>query len=573
MAPKKKQQSDGGTAHTARGRKRSSGPSPLPSMEHMLAGISSMLGGSGSDASSPERQAQELMYDAWETSDEARRQALAHEALTLWPDCADAYVLLAGEEVDLEAKRALYEKGVAAGERALGPDTFEEDAGDFWSLLNTRPYMRARQGLAGCLWALGRREEAVGHYQELLRLNPNDNQGVRFVLAGHLVELGQDEALARLLQAYEEDGTTSWAYTRALLAFRQGGANPTAHELLTKARKQNPHVPGFLLRHKRMPRTLPEFFSFGDESEAITYVVEGRAAWESSAGALDWLATECGAPRGGAPRATVVAGVDVRRLLTREGEHLSESAQKKVLQLGEAAVPALVDVLEDEDLLPTDSPGKGWAPIHAARLLGSLRAEAAIPAMVEVLGTLEPDIILFSELIQALVRIGPTVAPAVLQALEGGQLEGALGLLEVLSRCGARSEAILTRLSQQLREKPLLGAIFLTDYGDPAALPLLQAAFDDYTPEASGDLLFGETLIELGNAIQELGGELSDGQRKKLDAVKDIRGRMFGGPPTPEPARRRERPGRNAPCWCGSGQKYKTCHLAQDEGRSPRKGP
>jgi hypothetical protein len=24
-------------------------------------------------------------------------------------------------------------------------------------------------------------------------------------------------------------------------------------------------------------------------------------------------------------------------------------------------------------------------------------------------------------------------------------------------------------------------------------------------------------------------------------------------------------PGRNAPCWCGSGKKYKKCHLAADE--------
>lgn len=26
-------------------------------------------------------------------------------------------------------------------------------------------------------------------------------------------------------------------------------------------------------------------------------------------------------------------------------------------------------------------------------------------------------------------------------------------------------------------------------------------------------------------------------------------------------------PGRNAPCWCGSGRKYKKCHLAEDEKR------
>ena len=30
---------------------------------------------------------------------------------------------------------------------------------------------------------------------------------------------------------------------------------------------------------------------------------------------------------------------------------------------------------------------------------------------------------------------------------------------------------------------------------------------------------------------------------------------------------RRPRPGRNQPCWCGSGEKYKKCHLAADDGR------
>lgn len=26
-----------------------------------------------------------------------------------------------------------------------------------------------------------------------------------------------------------------------------------------------------------------------------------------------------------------------------------------------------------------------------------------------------------------------------------------------------------------------------------------------------------------------------------------------------------KRPGRNEPCWCGSGAKYKKCHMPQDE--------
>ncbi len=30
-------------------------------------------------------------------------------------------------------------------------------------------------------------------------------------------------------------------------------------------------------------------------------------------------------------------------------------------------------------------------------------------------------------------------------------------------------------------------------------------------------------------------------------------------------------PGRNELCWCGSGQKYKKCHLTEDEARAVKK--
>jgi tetratricopeptide (TPR) repeat protein len=68
----------------------------------------------------------------------------------------------------------LYRQGVAAGEKALGKRAFRDDVGHFWGLM-APPYMRARQGLAEALWKYGERDEAVAHYQDMLRLNPNDN--------------------------------------------------------------------------------------------------------------------------------------------------------------------------------------------------------------------------------------------------------------------------------------------------------------------------------------------------------------------------------------------------------------
>jgi hypothetical protein len=134
-------------------------------------------------AATPPERAQEVMYDAWDAPSPRERVRLARKALAVSGDCADAYVLLAEETARSPEEAAdLYARGVAAGERALGPAAFGEDAGHFWGLVETRPYMRARLGLAQARWALGTRPEAVADAWDLLRLNPGDNQGVRYLL-------------------------------------------------------------------------------------------------------------------------------------------------------------------------------------------------------------------------------------------------------------------------------------------------------------------------------------------------------------------------------------------------------
>jgi len=128
-------------------------------------------------------QAQQLIYDAWDSNDPRREIELANEALRIIPLCADAYVILAnhaarGSRNEFE----FWRRGVEAGQAALG-DAFDDYVGKFWGHLETRPYMRARLGLAVALWARVACEHAISHAREMLRLNPNDNQGVRYALA------------------------------------------------------------------------------------------------------------------------------------------------------------------------------------------------------------------------------------------------------------------------------------------------------------------------------------------------------------------------------------------------------
>ena len=68
--------------------------------------------------------------------------------------------------------------------------------------------MRARKGLAGCLYAMGRYDEAISHFKEMLRLNPNDNQGNRDVLAACYLSASRNSDALDLLNKYPEDGFT-----------------------------------------------------------------------------------------------------------------------------------------------------------------------------------------------------------------------------------------------------------------------------------------------------------------------------------------------------------------------------
>ena len=238
----------------------------------------------------PLEQAQDLIYEAFETESSRKRVQLAKKALKVSPDCADAYVLLAEEDAgSLEEARELYQKGVEAGERALGRETFEEEAGHFWGILETRPYMRARQGLAVCLWELGEREEAIEHYREMLDLNPGDNQGIRYELAGWLLDEEMDEELGELLERYEEDASAFWVYTRAMWRFRKEGDTEEATAALKEAIETNPYVPLYLLGHKSLPGALPELIGFGDESEAVAYFARALTGWLRTPQALEWL--------------------------------------------------------------------------------------------------------------------------------------------------------------------------------------------------------------------------------------------------------------------------------------------
>jgi tetratricopeptide (TPR) repeat protein len=229
-----------------------------------------------------------LAVQAGEALDPKRRISLAKQAIEVSRDCAEAYLLLADMARTRKEALSYFELSFEAATRVLGPDIFEEHAGDFWGILETRFYMRARHALAEALWASGRRAEAADHLDQMLRLNSVDNQGIRYIQAGWLLFLDRLDDLEKLLGQFDEDSAT-WAYTKALVAFRRSGDSAEARKLLTSAKKANKHVPTYLLGQKPLPSDQPPFYSPGDEDDAILYVGHHLAAWKSVSGSLAWV--------------------------------------------------------------------------------------------------------------------------------------------------------------------------------------------------------------------------------------------------------------------------------------------
>lgn len=227
---------------------------------------------------------------AWEAPTPAKRAAYARKALAIDPNAVDAYVALALSIETLAEQIALLREGMRVGAVQWAAEIRRPPKGFFWLNIETRPYMRAVQNLAVALWQRGDRAEAAALADHLLRLNPNDNQGARYLgLAWHPV-LGNWQRVERLLAQYEGEYRTEYLYARCLDTFRQGG---DAEEALTQALDVNPHVPGRLLgRGRRHEVNGLSHVAFQSPEEAASYAEHNRDAWEAVPGALAWLQKE-----------------------------------------------------------------------------------------------------------------------------------------------------------------------------------------------------------------------------------------------------------------------------------------
>ena len=290
-----------------------------------------------------------------------------------------------------------------------------------------------------------------------------------------------------------------------------------------------------------------------------------------------------------------------------EGEQaLAPDLMEQFRAQRETVVPALRRLLYDEALYDTEGPGRGWVPIHAVRLLGELRAEEAVDDLMDVLAESRQEELIRQTTLEALEQIGPAALPAALDFLRWSRRTGlqgeVAGLIGLLGKEDERAYPALRTFYEQTNwdGARTLAVSALALLGDRRAIPLLRFALNERDLQPSDIATLATALGEMGVDIErepalkrairriplhspeQLEPRLMEDDEGQVHRIRqDAQGRPLcphcgqplveeGGslvhaPPTPPPAK--EKVGRNDPCPCGSGKKYKHCCLKKDQGK------
>lgn len=158
-----------------------------------------------------------------------------------------------------------------------------------WGFPANRPFLRLLADHGFEASAHHKSDEAVDTFRLLLRLNPNDNHGVRDNLVNLELEAGADGAALDIIGRYPEDISPALRYGAALAWFRKGELRQ-AGAALKDARRHCKKIESWLLPATRVQPPSGEYgIAMGGDEEAWFYRRDMRGVWAATPGAFEWL--------------------------------------------------------------------------------------------------------------------------------------------------------------------------------------------------------------------------------------------------------------------------------------------
>lgn len=202
----------------------------------------------------------------------AHLDAMHHLALISDPDTA--YTLL--------------EEAVQIGLDAL-PENFYFGKDQLpWLSLGNRPFLRAYHAFGLMELEHGNIEKATIIFENILSVNPSDNQGIRVLLADCYFELKRPIRVIEILQNFTDDALASTLYNRALAHFQMDELL-LARKYLLDAVKYSPLVADEIVNGNCSDLEPTGSITLGSREEAQEYSSLFGQYWVETPGALEFL--------------------------------------------------------------------------------------------------------------------------------------------------------------------------------------------------------------------------------------------------------------------------------------------
>lgn len=121
-----------------------------------------------------------------------------------------------------------------------------------WAILDNRPFLRSCQ-----IFGLECQEQkdykkAIEVYNEILQINKNDNQGIRYLVLECLFALKDYEGTEDFLNKFEDDWSIEFSYGKLVVEILKNNIDE-AKNLLNKALEINPYLPNEIIKDKHIP--------------------------------------------------------------------------------------------------------------------------------------------------------------------------------------------------------------------------------------------------------------------------------------------------------------------------------
>jgi tetratricopeptide (TPR) repeat protein len=180
------------------------------------------------------------------------------------------------------------------------PDSFNPNIDQLrWIRIANRPILRAIHSYGLELIKEGKFEKAIEEFEFIININPNDNQGVRYLIINCLFALDRPADIFKLDKQYPDDYSVEFLYGK-FLAYYLLNEKEKAKEQFEIAKRAYPFVAEELIKTKHI-FPADEFdtqygmdgygYPIGSKQEAFDYWDTTKMFWKKAKGIIGFIKT------------------------------------------------------------------------------------------------------------------------------------------------------------------------------------------------------------------------------------------------------------------------------------------